>query len=68
MKYEEILTELENIGKELENPKIALDKALELFEKSVEISKIGFDNLAKASGKITILKQELDKIVEKPFE
>lgn len=67
MTYEQAIKELEKIGAELEKEDIKLDDAVALFEKSVELSKICFDKLKQTDGKITMLKKELDTLVEKPF-
>lgn len=68
MKYEEIIKQLDEISTKLESEEIELSKALELFEKSVKLSKEGFGLLSDTAGKITMLKKELDKYIEKPFE
>ena len=67
MNYEEAIKELEKIAKELENGDVKIDEAVKLFEKSVELSKICFENLKQTEGKITMLKKELDKMVEVPL-
>ncbi len=67
MNYEEALKELENILSELEKGEIGLDEAIELFEKSVKLSKICFDKIKSTEGKVEIIKKELDEICIKPF-
>lgn len=67
MNYEQALAELNKIAVELENDETGLDKAVELFEKSIELSKICFEKLKQTQGKITKLNKELDKMVETPF-
>lgn len=68
MKYEEIIKKLEDISLKLENQEVELSKAMELFEEGVLLSKEGFSMLSDTAGKITVLKRELDKFIEKPFE
>ncbi|MBQ7452963.1 MAG: exodeoxyribonuclease VII small subunit [Clostridia bacterium] len=67
MNYEEAINELEKIEKELANGDVKIDEAVKLFEKSVELSKLCFENLKQTEGKITMLKKELDKMVEVPL-
>ena len=44
MSYEDAVKELEKILDSLEKGDISLDEAIKLFEKSVELSKVCFDN------------------------
>lgn len=67
MNYEQALAELNKIAAELENNETGLDKAVELFEKSIELSKICFEKLKQTEGKIVKLNKELDKMIETPF-
>ncbi|MBP3581364.1 MAG: exodeoxyribonuclease VII small subunit [Clostridia bacterium] len=68
MKFEEALEKLNKIKEELENPEITLDKSLELYKESVEYTKICLDTLKDADGKILVIKNEIDKLVEKPLD
>ncbi len=68
MKYEQIITELENISTKLEDSETSLSDAVDLFEKSVTLAKQGYDILSDTAGKITVLKKELDGFKEKPIE
>lgn len=67
MKFEESLEQLNNIKEGLENPEITLDESINLYSKSVEYTKKCLDILKETEGKITIIKEELDKIVERPL-
>lgn len=68
MKYEEIVKSLEEIANKLDSDKTELSEAVALFEKSVELARNGFDIISATAGKIAVIKKELDKFVEKPFE
>ena len=67
MKYEQIISELEKISTKLDSKDVSLSESIELFEKSVTLAKEGYDILNSTEGKITVLKKELDKFIEKPF-
>lgn len=68
MKYEEAFEKLNNIKDKLEDPEIALDEAIKLYSKSVEYTKICLDTLKETDGKILVIKNELDSLVEKPLD
>ena len=67
MKFEESFKNLENIKTKLENPETSLDEALKLYEESVGWTKKCLDILSECEGKITLIKQEIDGIIEKPL-
>lgn len=62
--YEEALNELEEIIHRLENEKLPLKTALELFERANELSKFAQEELSKTTGKLYQIKKELDEITE----
>ena len=67
MDYNELIKELENIITELESGDCGLEKSAKLYQNGVEIAeKIG-KQLDDTKGKITILKKQMDKIVEEDF-
>lgn len=68
MKYEEIIKSLDEIANKLDSDKTELSEAVSLFEKSVELARKGFEIISTTSGKITVIKKELEEFVEKPFE
>lgn len=68
MKFEEAFEKLNNIKESLENPNISLDDSLTLYKESVEYTKICLDLLTDAEGKIVVIKNEIDKLVEKPLD
>ena len=61
MSYEEVVKELEKIITKLEDSKLPLSEALSLFEKANELSKKAQAELKETTGKLLIIKQELDK-------
>lgn len=67
MNYEEALEKLNKIKDELDSPNVTLDKALSLYEESVKYTKLCLDLLKSADGKIVMIKQEMDALVEKPI-
>lgn len=68
MTFEESLEKLNKIKEELESPDISLDKSIELYQQSVEHTKNCLDLLSSTEGKIVVIKNEIDKIIEKPLE
>lgn len=67
MNYEEAVKELEKILSSLESGELNLDEAINLFEKSVELSKVCFDKIKTTEGKVEIIRKELEEISIKPF-
>jgi len=58
LKFEQILEKLMKIGEELENEELPLERAMELYEEGVKLSKMADDILSKAE---TRIKQLEDK-------
>lgn len=56
--FEDDLRELERIVRELENADVALDDAIELYEKGIMLSKRCSKKLSEAKQKITSLSEE----------
>lgn len=66
--FEEMMQELENIAKDLENGELTLDESVNKFEKGMEISKECSKILENAEKKISILiKDNNNNIVEEKF-
>lgn len=63
MDLEKKISELEEIVNKLDS-NISLEKSIELFEKGVSISKECLNDLKTFSGKITQIKEEMDKLIE----
>lgn len=53
--FEQIMTRLESVANELENGEVRLEKALELFEEGVRLSREGTKRLDHAEHKIEML-------------
>ena len=68
MTFEEKTKRLDEIVQILEMGEPTLQQINELFVEGVELSKSCFDELNQTKGKVTILQQELTKLLEKPFE
>lgn len=67
MTYEESFAKLEEIKSKLENPETKFDETLKLYEESVKWTKICLDLLKESEGKILVVKEEIDGLVEKPL-
>ena len=67
--FEKGLSRLENIVGELEKGDLALEKALQLFEEGMKISKLCSSQLEEAERKVEILlKNDKGQLVESDFE
>ncbi|MDD4237831.1 MAG: exodeoxyribonuclease VII small subunit [Desulfotomaculaceae bacterium] len=55
MKFEQALTRLEEVVKELEDGRLPLEKSLELFEEGISLTRICEARLDAAEQRITIL-------------
>lgn len=64
MNYEEAIKEMEEIINKLEKGNLPLGEAQKLFERASELSKFCQEELSKATGKLYIIKKELDEIQE----
>ena len=67
MEYNDIIKELEQIVSELENGDCGLEKSTKLYERGVELASMLGKKLDDTKGKITILKKQLNDIVEEDF-
>lgn len=52
MKFEQILEKLRKVSEELENEELPLERAMELYEEGVKLSKMADDILCKAETRI----------------
>lgn len=68
MTFEEALEKLNNIKDKLENKDITLEDSIKLYSESVEYTKLCLDELKSTEGKISVIKAEIDKLVEKPLD
>ena len=69
LKFEEAIRRLEAIVLELEGPDVPLEKALEMFEEGVRLSKICHRKLSEAEKKVQVLlEDESGGLAPHPFE
>jgi len=68
MEFEKSLERLEEIKSMLERADISLDESVKLYEESVNLTKNCIEALKETDGKITVIKTELDKIIEIPLK
>jgi exodeoxyribonuclease VII small subunit len=67
--FEDALASLEGIVEKLEKGELALEKALELFEEGIKISRFCNTKLDEAERKVEILlKDEKGDVTEEPFQ
>lgn len=64
MDFENKLNELQEICGQMEDENLPLGKGLELYEKGVTIAKECYQELNSVKGKVTIIKQDLEKFKE----
>lgn len=64
MTFDEYNNRLQEIVKRLEKNDVSVEEGTKLYEEGVEIAKKCYEILNESKGKITILKEELDKIVD----
>lgn len=62
--YEQASKELEEIVIKLENGNLPMNEAVKLFERGQELVKFCFGELDSAKGKLTVIKEELGKLIE----
>ncbi len=68
MNFEQGTKELEKIIEKLDSKNVTLEESIVLFEQGVKISKECLALLNESKGKITMVKEELDSLLEVPFE
>ena len=66
--FDKDLERLSQISKELESDSVSLSKGLELYEEGSQLAKSLYEEIYKTKGKITVLKQELDKFKEEGLD
>lgn len=64
MTFEEGTKKLEEIISALDSEKTTLEQSIKLFEEGVKISKECMEILNTSKGKITVIKEQFDGIVE----
>ncbi len=68
MKFEEALDKLNSIKDKLDSPEITLDESIELYGESVKYTKECLETLKSTEGKISVIKEEIDGLIEKPLD
>ena len=68
MTFEELTKKLEEIVAKLESGTLTLDEMSKLFSEGTEITKKCYAILNEKKGKVTVLREELNQLVEKDFE
>ena len=66
--FDKDLEKLVEISKELEREDTTLSEGVKLYEEGCELAKSLFKELDEVKGKITMLKQELDKYKEEGLD
>lgn len=67
MNFEESVKRLEEIVKLLENGETKLDEVNALFSEGAKITADCYKLLSESKGKVSVLRAELDKLVEQPL-
>ncbi|MBO5103258.1 MAG: exodeoxyribonuclease VII small subunit [Clostridia bacterium] len=67
MSFEELVKRLEEIVERMESGEAKLDEVNKLFSEGAEITKQCYQMLNDTKGKITVLREEMAKLVEKPL-
>lgn len=68
MTFEESFENLNKIKEKLEDENITLDESIKLYEESAKYTKKCLDELKSTDGKISVIKAEIDGLVEKPLD
>lgn len=64
MTFEQNLNKLEEIAEKLNQNEVGIEESIKLFEKGVLISEQALGALNESRGKITILKQRMDELLD----
>ena len=66
--FEAGIAELETIVKEMESGELPLERALQLFEKGMQVSEACRKQLAEAETRVEVLLRRSQQVVAEPFE
>lgn len=66
--FEEAIQQLEEIVDKLETGEIALEKAIQLFQRGMDLSKLCHHKLEKVEKQVHLLLEEEGSLVKKPFQ
>lgn len=64
MDFEKSIKNLEDICSKMEDENITLDDGVKLYEQGVTIAKDCYSELSNIKGRVTVIKQDLDKFKE----
>lgn len=64
LSYEEAIKKLEEIVNKLESGQISMTEAVQLFEDGQKLVKVCYKEIESAKGKLSVIKEELDKLIE----
>lgn len=67
MSFEESINRLQEIVAQLESGETKLEDVNKLFAEGAELTKKCYELLNESKGKVTVLRDELSKLIEKPF-
>ncbi|MCL2375311.1 MAG: exodeoxyribonuclease VII small subunit [Firmicutes bacterium] len=62
MEFEKKLSQLEKISQKFDSKDLSLNEGIELFEEGLQLTKECLKSLGDAKSKITVLKEEMNKI------
>ncbi len=65
--FEEALSRLEEIVDKLETKEVALEEAIALFQKGMELSNVCHEKLKKVEKQVQLILEEEGKLVKKAF-
>lgn len=68
MNIDDKLNKLQEVAEKLDKNEITFEESLKLFEEGSKLAKDLYKELSEAKGKITILKQDLDKFKEEGMD
>lgn len=66
--FEEAMNELEEIVSQLEHGDVPLEKAIDLFQKGMQLSQLCGSKLTQVERKIEMIMEADGEIVKKPFD
>ena len=67
MTFEELVKRLDEIVEQLESGDTKLEEINKLFAEGAQITKQCYEMLIESKGKITVLREEVGKFIEKPM-
>ena len=68
MEFEKKLEQLEKITERLEDKSLPLEEGIDLYEQGLALTKECLKSLSESKGKIVLIRKEMDKLTEEPFD